>query len=244
VILLVSCIISDTMGLNMFKVSSPKRAEIDEHTAKLIVGVIAISLASLTSYFSKEPLQSISASYHAGGWARDIFVGFLFAIFAFLVAYNGKSITEKVLSKIAAVAALGVAVFPCKCESNVDVIPYAHGTFAAVMFTILAFFCYIFFRRAWSKNHAYARSRAYIYAICGITIASSIMFIAVDNFSGGVISERINRLTFYGENAGLIAFGIAWLTASRTLPLITRKGSDDRFSIFRGNTSERSIEPT
>jgi hypothetical protein len=226
----------------MFKLTSPKRAEIDEHTAKLIVGVIAISLASLTSFFSGKPLQSISASYHEGGWSRDIFVGFLFAIFAFLVAYNGKSATQKVLSKIVAVAALGVAVFPCKCESNADVIPYAHGTFAAVMFIILAFFCYTFFQRARCKGHFHARIRAYIYAICGITIVASILIIAIDNLSGGIISSRINRLTFYGENAGLIAFGIAWLTASRTLPLITSNDKDDRFSLFSGDTGERSVD--
>jgi len=226
----------------MFKLTSPKRAEIDEHTAKLIVGVIAISLASLTSFFSGKPLQSISASYHEGGWSRDIFVGFLFAIFAFLIAYNGNSITQKVLSKIAAVAALGVAVFPCKCESNADVIPYAHGTFAAVMFMILAFFCYIFFRRAWSKGHLQARIRAYIYAVCGSTIVASILIIAIDNYTGGIISSRIDRLTFYGENAGLIAFGIAWLTASRTLPLITSKDKDDRFSLFSGDTEERIVD--
>jgi len=226
----------------MFKLTNPKRAEIDEHTAKLIVGVIAISLASLTSFFSGKPLQSISASYHEGGWSRDIFVGFLFASFAFLIAYNGKSITQKVMSKIAAVAALGVAVFPCKCDSNADVIPYAHGTFAAVMFIILAFFCYIFNRRAWNKGHLQAEIRAYIYAICGITIVASILFIAIDNLSGGIISSTINRLTFYGENAGLIAFGIAWLTASRTLPLVTRNNKDDRFSLFNGDTGERSVD--
>jgi hypothetical protein len=226
----------------MFRLASPKRTEIDEHTAKLIVGVIALSLASLTSFFSGMPLQSISASYHAGGWSRDIFVGFLFAIFAFLIAYNGNSKPQMVLSKIAAVAALGVAVFPCKCESDTDVIPYAHGTFAAVMFIILAFFCYIFYRRAWNKGHLQAIIRACIYAICGITIVASILIIAIDNLSGGIISSRIDRLTFYGENAGLIAFGIAWLTASRTLPLITQNDKDDRFSLFRGDTGERSVD--
>ena len=60
----------------------PVRIEIDHHTMKLIVGVIAISLAWLTSIFSQTPLESISASYHADGWSRDIFVGFLFAISA------------------------------------------------------------------------------------------------------------------------------------------------------------------
>lgn len=220
--------------------SNPIRGEIDEHTSKLIVGLIAIFLANLTSFFSETPLQSISASYHEGGWSRDIFVGFLFAISAFLLAYNGRSTRQMVLSKVAAFAAMGVAMFPCKCGSHAEVIPYVHGISAAVMFLILAVFCYLFFRRAWGKGHLQAMFRAHIYAICGITIVASILIIAIDNVSGGIISSKISRLTFYGERAGLIAFGIAWLSASRFLPLLTRK--DERFSLFSDHIGEHSID--
>ena len=214
----------------MFRLLSPERGEIDEHTSKLIVGLIAISLATLTNFFSETPLQSISDSYHEGGWSRDIFVGFLFAISAFLLAHNGKSTLQMVLSKMAAFAAMGVAMFPCNCGSNAEILPYVHGTSAAVMFVILAYFCYIFFRRARDKGHPQAMIRAYIYAICGITIATSILIIAMDNVSGGIISSKISRLAFYGEKAGLVAFGIAWLSASRILPLLTRK--EERLSLF------------
>jgi hypothetical protein len=218
---------------------TPKRPEIDEHTIKLIVGVIAIMLAYLTSLFSETPLQSISASYHENGWSRDIFVGCLFAIFAFLLSYNGKppyQFFQIVLSKMAAFAALGVAMFPCKCGNNVEVIPYAHYISAAVMFIILAIFCYFFFQRAWGKGYSHAKFRACIYAVCGIIIVSSILILAIDHFSGDIISTKISRLTFYSERAGLVAFGIAWLSASRVLPLLTNK--DDRFSLFRDNTKK------
>ena len=209
--------------------SSPKRVEIDHHTIKLIIGVIAISLATLTSFFSETPIQSISASYHEDGWARNIFVGFLFAISAFLLAYNGKSTIELVLSKIAAIAAMGVAMFPCKCGNHPETVPYVHVASAAVMFVVLAIFCYIFFRRAYNKGHFQAMSRAIIYALCGIIIVASILILAFDHFSGGIISSRISRLTFLGEAAALIAFGIAWLSASRILPLITNK--EERISL-------------
>jgi hypothetical protein len=224
----------------MFKLLSPDRGEINEHTSKIIVGLIAISLASFTNFFSETPLQSISASYHEGGWSRDIFVGFLFAISTFLLAFNGRSTPQMVLSKMAALAAMGVAMFPCKGGSNAEVIPYVHGTSAAVMFLILAFFCYTFFRRAREKGHLQAMFRAYIYAICGITIVAFIFIIVMDNVSGGFISSKIGRLTFYGEKAGLIAFGIAWLSASRFLPLLTRK--DERLSIFSDHTGARSVD--
>ena len=169
--------------------SKPERAEINHHTIKLIIGVIAISLATLTSLFSETPIQSISASYHEDGWARNIFVGFLFAIFAFLLAYNGKSPAELPLSKVAAIAAIGVAMFPCKCGTYPEIIPYVHGISAAVMFVILAYFCAIFFLRASQKGHPQAKLRARIYAFCGVTIVASIFIIAIDHIFGSFISH-------------------------------------------------------
>lgn len=222
--------------------SNPRQIEIDHHTIKLIVGVIAISLATLTSLFSNTPLQSISASYHEGGWSRNIFVGFLFAISAFLLAYNGRSTLEMLLGKIASFAAMGVAMFPCQCGGQPQIIPYVHGLSAAVMFVILALFCYIFFRRAYAKGHAQARIRAYIYAVCGITIVTSIAIIAMDNLLDGIISAKIIRLTFYGEAAGLIAFGFAWLSASRILPFITNEEERLPLSPFNSGGAKLGVE--
>ncbi|MEO7323211.1 MAG: hypothetical protein ABIW82_00110 [Dokdonella sp.] len=210
--------------------AAPKKEEIDHRTIKLIVGVIAISLASLTSLFASTPISSISDSYYEGGWSQSIFVGFLFAIAAFLLAYNGESRTEMLLSKLAAVAALGVALFPCGCGTHSEFIPYVHAISAATMFLILAYFCYMFFRRAKDKGHPQAKARAGIYAACGIAILLAILALALDNFFPASLSARIPRLRFYGEATGLVAFGISWLTASRVLPGITRK--DERFSPF------------
>lgn len=210
--------------------SYPERKEIEHRTIKLVVGLIAISLATLTSIFSEDAITSISASYHQGGWARDIFVGFLFAISAFLLAYNGRSRLQMLLSKVAALAAICIAMFPCKCEYHPEIVPYIHGVSAAVMFIVLAVFCYSFYRRALDKGHIQAKVRAVVYAICGITIAVSILVLVTDHLLSGAISSRIVRLTFYGEAAGLIAFGIAWLVASRVLPLISSK--EERFSVF------------
>ena len=141
---------------------NPQRTEIDHHTMKLIVGLVAISLATLTSFFADTPIQSISASYYEEGWSRNIFVGFLFAISAFLLAYNGRSSTEMVLSKVAAVAAMGVAMFPCKCGDHLEIISHVHGISAGVMFAILAVFCYKFYQRAMGKGHMQAKWRAAI----------------------------------------------------------------------------------
>ena len=213
------------------KISAPTRHEIDHRTMKLIVGLIAINLAGLTSFFASTPITSISASYYEGGWSQAIFIGFLFATAAFLLAYNGFSKTEMILSKVAAVAGLLVALVPCKCDIHIERVPYVHGASALVMFLILAYFCYGFFQRARAKATSRAILRAGIYSLCGIAILLSILVLLIDHFSGGTFKAVVPRLTFYGEATGLGAFGISWLTASRFLPILTLP--EERFSPFR-----------
>ncbi len=218
---------------------TPTREEIDHRTIKLVIGVIAITLGSVTSYFAHLDtggfITSISESYHVGRWAQSFFVGFLFAISAFLLAYNGLTFREMVMSKIASLAAIGVALFPCECGRGPEIVRNVHGACAAVMFIILAGFCYVFYRRARVKGYMQADVRAVIYVLCGVAIVLAMLAIAVDKISGGALSTAMTslglngaRLTFYGEHVGLVAFGISWLTASRVLPIITRE--DERFS--------------
>lgn len=211
--------------------TNDQRSEIDNHTMKFIVGIIAISLAYLTEKFSVKPLDSISASYWDQGlWSGNIFVGFLFAISAFMLSYNGHENREKWLSKIAALAAIGVAIFPCGCNGYPQIIPTIHYISAAVMFSVLAIFCYFFLVRAWKKGWAQARARAVLYGMCGLAIILSMAGMAADHLMDNLLSNNFNRFTFFAEATGLVAFGIAWLTASRILPYLTR--SDEKLSVF------------
>ena len=174
---------------------TPSRQEIDHRTIKLIIGVIAISLGSITSYFARQDagvfITSISESYHVGRWAQSFFVGFLFAIAALLLAYNGLTLREMVLSKLACLAAVGVALFPCQCGRLPSASGYVHAAAATIMFVILAGFCHIFYRRARSKANPQANMRATIYAVCGVAIIASILVIAVDRFFGGMVSSAL-----------------------------------------------------
>lgn len=220
--------------------TKPKRLEIDHRTLKLVVGVIALGLAGLTWWFASNDITSISASYWEGSWSQGIFTGFLFAIAAFLLAYNGFSQAEMIASKVAAVAALGIALFPCRCDGPTEFVPRLYGpgasplapglhnTSAVVMFLILAYFCYGFFSRARDKRFKQAQARAGIYALCGIAILVSIAVLAVHGLSSRKGGDRV---TFWGEWAALIAFGISWLTASRVLPVVTHPA--ERFSLLR-----------
>lgn len=156
------------------------KVSIDVRTLRLLIGGIAIGLAILVQAVSPWPLTSISGSYFSGDWPRNFFVGCLFFIAGFLIAYNGKQRIEAWLSKIAAIAAIGVATFPCDCAveakrrgtemlqclgESADRYPEvsqclmrfqeikgAHYVSALVMFGILAAFCYIFYARAKKKR--------------------------------------------------------------------------------------------
>lgn len=202
----------------------PARLEIDYRTIRLVIGVIAISLGPLTSVISGFTITSISASYHEDGFARNIFVGFLFAIAAFLLAYNGRSALQMVLAKVAAVAAVLVALFPCHCGEHEEIVPYLHYIAAAVMFLILAIFCWFFIERARKKSTREARQRVRVYIVCGVLIVTSIVFLAADPVFQGALSRVIPRFVYVFEALGLISFGVAWLTASCTVPGLAGPG--------------------
>ncbi|MCL9781899.1 DUF998 domain-containing protein [Vibrio sp. S4M6] len=208
------------------------RNEIDQHTLKLIVGIIAVSLPAIVSYFSgNPPIASISEAYQRGGISRDIFVGCLFAISAFLLSYNGYSHVESVLSKLAGISALGIAIFPCDCNVGGETLPYVHYVSATIMFVILAYFCISFYKRASSKHTYQAKVRAFIYAACSLGIIASLIALAIN----GLIDkpshpEKFSRFVFCWETIGLMSFGIAWLVASRKLPIIT--APNERLSLI------------
>ena len=205
-----------------------RRPEIDEHTLKLMVGIVALSLANLTTWFAGKPLESISASYYETGPSQTTFIGFLFAAASFFLAYNGQSRREMVASKVAAVAGLGVALFPCSCPGH-PAQPPIHYAAAAVLFLALAYLCYCFFRRAWAKAHREARARGAIYVACGLAMLATLLTLALDRVTGGHLRALDPLLTYHGEYLCLLAFGVSWLTASRMLPLLTRP--DERISL-------------
>jgi len=199
-------------------IGAPRRPQIDEYAIKFIVGVIALSLPWIEIGLTHGSITSISASFwEQAPWPRNFLVGFLFAIAAFLLAYNGDSEVQMWLAKIASLASLGVAMFPCGCDDpGREIIPHVHTVSAAVMFAVLAAFCYIFMRRARAKGHREARWRAAIYLVCGLGMIASFVLFALHSASGR------DALIFWGETVGLVSFGVSWLTASRMLPGITQ----------------------
>ena len=216
----------------MHLVGAPRRPEIDQYTIKFLIGAIAFSLPWIELALTGGSITSISASFwfDPGPWPRDVFVGSLFAISAFMVAYNGLSELEMWLAKVASLAALGIALFPCQCGDVArEIIPRVHLFSAAALFAVLACFCIIFFRRARAKGHRQANWRAVIYSVTGVG-----MLVSMSLFAYYYAVSRSEQLVLWGETLGLVSFGVAWLTASRVIPGITSRSERERLFVQSG----------
>lgn len=210
--------------------------QIDHRIIKLIVGVIAVSLALFMQVASGELLHSISESYHYR--ARDWFVGLLFAVAALFLSFKGGNSRERKLTILASLCAALVAVAPCECGRTPNLMSVFHFPAAAGVFAIMGYFCWRFRKTAMTKVERYpeAKKRAHVYTACLLgMITCGVMAIAY-----AVASKRIDatfpNYIFWLEAIGLVSFGVSWLTASKTIPVITNP--QERFHILEGRAQE------
>lgn len=234
--------------------------EINYKILRLIVGTIAISIAIVTTilfcvYSGKIMIPtSISVTYHLG--ARDFFVGSLFAVGSFLIAYNGFSKTEKVLAKFAGIFAILVALFPttvnlnwiesaqipfdtqfCKIydEGNIcnttslEETPYIHGVSAMLLIIILFYYCLGFANRANTKLKKRPGMTRFRIRKWIYMLCASAMVLSTGFLllSKWLDNSPDNTAVFWVEFICLWAFGISWLVASKRLPLISYKEKDE-----------------
>ena len=184
---------------------------------RFIVGIIAIILAPLTVMFSSTVLPSISYSYYTE--SRDIFVGLLFFISAFLFAYNGHSKTESILSKLAGLCSIGVAVFPTSiqsCSAN-----FYHLGSAVGLFLILTYFVYIPFRSKIKDETGKKKLRSDVYLGSAILMALGMIGTVIAIFTLDCQTIWSLRLVFWGELIALLGFGIAWIVSGKTFSFFT-----------------------
>ena len=171
--------------------------------------------------------NSMSAYYHAHqGQMRDVFVGILWAIGAFLFLYKGYSRQENHVLDFAGLCAIGVALFPMDWPESPDratsTTGMIHGASAVLFFLAIA---YVAVFRAKDTLPALAdeaaRSRfARLYRFWGMLMVIFPLTIVALHFLWG---ERLPRWLFFLEMAGIYVFSAFWLTKSREIAAIEKQ---------------------
>jgi hypothetical protein len=163
-------------------------------------------------------LGSVSGAYHTG--MRDVFVGSMSAIAIFLISYRHARIDD-VLSTLAGIMALGVALLPSKhFDENLSqterLIGIGHVVASVLMFLIMVILCFFVFTRTdirTSKSDVPQpkRTRNNLYVISGWLI---IVGLAAGAAGSLYLPEKIQETVqpmFWGEAIAIWAFGFAWL---------------------------------
>ena len=164
-------------------------------------------------------LGSVSGYYYTD--VRGVLVGSLCAIGVFLFAYRGYDNWDNVLTNLAGVFAIGVALFPTapvNPSAHARDISYVHLTCAALLFAALAVISFWLFTRT---DPAMGRTkqkkiRDLIYRGCGIVIALCLALVPIESLVIGAPIQGIRPL-FWLEAIAVVAFGISWLVKGETI---------------------------
>jgi len=202
----------------------------DYKALRLMLGIIALALPFLVSAIAQMPLPSISASYFTE--ARDEFVGLLFVVGGLMMAYNGHTNREALAAKLAAICAILIALFPttkaCGDPSQTVVI---HTAAAVLMFSILAWFCFVPFRKNTKGKGGKKGRRAKLYFICGSVIAAAMAVGLIGKLLLTCQQVADLDLVYWVEAMALGAFGVAWIVAGKIIVLLVDE--EDALRLFR-----------
>jgi hypothetical protein len=175
----------------------------------------------------KIPRGSLSAYYHTG--MRDVFVGTLCAVGLFLLTYMAFHYNwDNVLSIIAGLAVLGVAIFPTGGNETLtplqqrlgeETVSRIHMICAAVFILSLAAISFLFGRREGRRPDRTPEQRRrgkLLHWTCGFVIIGTVVYVLLTKWLG-----RFDRHSlFYGETVATLAFGLSWLMKGFELDIL------------------------
>jgi drug/metabolite transporter (DMT)-like permease len=198
-----------------------------------LIGILGMALPFLCWFagavFGKIGLQrSISYYYHTT--ARDLFVGVLFSVAAFLLTYKGRERIDILVNFPAGLAALGVAFFPCSEDGVLPGDPVGlfrttaraaervHMTSAILFFTLLAVNALCLFTLGYRKGKKtpQGKVRFVLYIACGSLILLTLLVLLGFFLAKSPLLKR-SSLLFWLETVMLFAFGVSWLVKGRTI---------------------------
>ncbi|GIH20038.1 hypothetical protein [Rugosimonospora africana] len=179
---------------------------------------------------------SLSAYYHSG--MRDVFVGILFGTAVFLITYKVfEHQLDNVITTIAGIAVLGVALFPTSRppdstspptpleirlgEQHVAIVHYiCAGTFIVLLGVMSLFFGIREGKRTrWHDGQRARMSPAFwrrFHLGCAAAIGLALLFIGATQATGWLSDYSL----IIGETAAVFAFGSSWLMKGLELNIL------------------------
>ncbi len=202
----------------------------DQRRLASLVGYVAFGLPTtlIVGSFLTQHRTSISGYYYETFLLGDVFVGALIFVGALLLSYRGWTPSVALLATMAGFAATGVAIFPTR-GWQAEIVPawleaaspLLHLASAALLFSLLAFFCFFVFTKVDpdqleedAQPCQSKRMRDRIYRICGTVIVASMAAIAIGLAADQDWANTL-RLVFWSETVALFAFGVSWMTQGR-----------------------------
>jgi len=171
--------------------------------------------------FDQALQSSMSAYYYTG--MRNVFVGLGFVTGFFLLSYNGYDKHDRIISAIAGLAALLVAIFPMAPELNPTeqqiTIGNIHVGSAFIFLLALAYFCLFLFPKTGDKLLTVKKkTRNIIYRISGALIILSMAFVGL-YFAPTPLQDILKPYhpIYFGELVAFWAFGVAWLVKGQVV---------------------------
>jgi hypothetical protein len=195
---------------------------------RVVVGLIAVLLAPVlvagNAAFGGPWKGSISAYYYTR--MGNVFVGALCALAVFFLSYNYRALDgfrhDRILSNLACVMALGVALFPTASDGAdahgwTRVVSDVHLLCAAILFVTLGVFSMFLFTRSAGTATPQKEERNRLYRACGAAIFVAIGLICVVN-----VVHTVSGLhaVFWLESVAVTAFGVSWLVKGGFLGIL------------------------
>ena len=171
-----------------------------------------------------------SISHYYYSTVGELFTGVLIAVALFMFSYKGhvlrkgeKGLSDKALTSLAGLFALGVVVFPASSNSCINDnmrtflsslnTGYIHFTMATLFFTSLSVLCMVNFRRTADRVSFGKGKQDNMYLFCGIGMLVCLVLIFIYSMWGQAKFAWLDKLNpvFCLEAIALILFGISWL---------------------------------
>jgi hypothetical protein len=144
-----------------------------------------------------------------------VLVGTLCAIGVVLACHKGPQRMDWLVSFVAGLFAIGIALFPTTPENPTpreDFIGDVHYTFAAIFFIAITVMVLFLFTKG-DDTDLWKRRRNRIYRVCGLVMLACVVALAVQAFlsEDTRLAWKASGWTFVLETAAIEAFGVAWL---------------------------------